>query len=58
MAKFHCNACETPLVSISIDRGASKITMYSCSRCDTRWWQEDGAPVDRNRVFSVVGARD
>jgi len=59
MATVHrCSSCTTPLVSITIARGESQVTMFSCSRCDVRWWHEDGASVDRSRVFQVCGTRD
>jgi transcription elongation factor Elf1 len=57
MSKFSCSACSTPLVSITIERGASKVTMFSCSRCDHRWWSEGESQVDRGRVYEVVGTK-
>jgi len=57
MSRFQCTACSTPLVSITIERGASKVTMFSCSRCDYRWWREGEAAVDRDRVYEVVATK-
>jgi len=57
MSRFQCSACSTTLVSITIERGASKVTMFSCSRCDHRWWREGGEAVGRDRVYEVVGTK-
>jgi hypothetical protein len=47
-----CSSCKGHLVSISLARGDGAMTMHSCSRCDTRWWQRDGEPTD---ILGVLG---
>jgi uncharacterized Zn finger protein (UPF0148 family) len=57
MKSKSCRACGGPLVEIAIVREESSMTMQSCSRCDARWWQEDGEHVDLPRVLSAVSPR-
>ena len=37
-----CPVCrDKRLVEISLTLRGSRITMHSCSHCDTRWWDTD-----------------
>ncbi|HUF32069.1 MAG TPA: hypothetical protein VMN58_02525 [Acidimicrobiales bacterium] len=49
-----CTSCAGHLVSISLARGDGTMTMHSCSRCDTRWWQRDGEATDLTRVLGTM----
>jgi hypothetical protein len=52
-----CCRCGGPLVEIVIARGDDDVLMQSCSRCDARWWHENGRPVDLPRILDVVSPR-
>jgi hypothetical protein len=41
-------------VSISLAGADGAMTMHSCSRCDTRWWQRDGEASDLTGVLRTM----
>lgn len=57
MTTTRCARCSSPLVEIRIDRAETTVVMQSCSRCDTRSWQEDGRPVGLPEILSTVGTK-
>jgi hypothetical protein len=54
MASSRCDNCAAPVVEISLARGASTMTMRSCSRCDTRRWLSDGEQLGFDSVLAAV----
>ncbi len=42
------------LVEISLVLSESKVTMHSCSRCDTRWWDRDGRRLPLGQVLDLA----
>ena len=41
-----CPNCKrSNLVEIALTVAQRKVTMRSCSRCDSRWWHKDGEAV-------------
>ena len=52
-----CRRCRGPLVEIVINRAEGEVIMQSCSRCDARWWHENGRPVDLPHILDAVGTR-
>ncbi len=52
---MRCPTCRVAAVSeISLKLKGSRVTMHSCSRCDTRWWDQDGQPVPLNDVVELA----
>ena len=33
------------------------VTMHSCSRCDTRWWDSDGEQLGLTNVLEMATVR-
>ena len=53
-----CPRCKTArLVEIRVTVKERLVTMRSCSRCDSRWWDSDGESVPLPRVVELVTAR-
>ena len=53
-----CPVCSTKqLVEIDITLGEARVTMHSCSRCETRWWERNGNPVEVDRVLDLAASR-
>ena len=42
------------LVEIDVTLGGQRLTMRSCSRCDSRWWDQDGERVELPRVVELA----
>jgi hypothetical protein len=53
-----CPNCRvSQLVEIGMNVGENRVTMHSCSRCDTRWWERDGRRVAVNGVLQLATVR-
>lgn len=53
-----CPNCRTSqLVEIGMNVGDNRITMHSCSKCDTRWWDRDGSQLGVERVLQLATVR-
>ncbi|MBV8693091.1 MAG: hypothetical protein JOY57_15650 [Actinobacteria bacterium] len=53
-----CPVCRTKqIVEIGINLGDSAVTLHSCSKCETRWWERDGEPVEVTGVLSLAAGR-
>jgi hypothetical protein len=54
----HHMACPTcrarSLVEIGMNLGDNRITLHSCSKCDTRWWDQDGSKVPVDGVLALA----
>jgi hypothetical protein len=42
------------LVEIGLTLKERSVTMHSCSRCDTRWWDTDGKHVGLHNVLELA----
>ena len=42
------------MVEIGVNLRDAKLTMHSCSKCETRWWESDGRRVELDGVFSLA----
>ncbi len=52
---MRCPVCQSArMVEIAVTLRGSKVTMHSCSKCDTRWWDSDGEKVELDGVFSLA----
>ena len=50
-----CPVCEDrQLVEIHVTLRGADVTMRSCSRCETRWWETDGERVPLTGVFQLA----
>ena len=50
-----CPMCKrSHLVEIEVMLGDQRVTMHSCSRCDSRWWDKDGERVELPRVTELA----
>ena len=50
-----CPVCRSSrMVEIGVTLRGSKVTMHSCSKCETRWWESDGHRVELDGVFSLA----
>ncbi len=53
-----CPRCKaSKLVEISTRMGDRTVTMRSCSRCDTRWWDSAGEPLELPGVLALASRR-
>ena len=53
-----CPRCKTSrLVEIELSIDKRPVTMRSCSRCDTRWWDSEGEPLPLPGVLELAGNR-
>ena len=48
------NCRQGHLVEIGLTLQESQVTMRSCSKCDTRWWDRDGDAVGLNAVLDLA----
>ena len=50
-----CPRCKTShLMEIVTTIRDQEVTMRSCSRCDSRWWDSDGKPVALPEVLELA----
>jgi len=50
-----CPNCRgSRLVESDITLRERTITMHSCSRCETRWWDREGEPVGLSHVLELA----
>lgn len=50
-----CPRCRnSQLVEINLTVGGEQVTMRSCSRCETRWWEHDGEPMSLEHVRALA----
>ena len=52
-----CPRCARPLVRIDLTLADRNAAMYSCSPCDTRWWNLDRRAAGLNDVLAAVPSR-
>ena len=49
-----CNAGQ--IVKISLELGGERMVLHSCSRCDSRWWDDaSGNRMPLDRVLTLAG---
>jgi hypothetical protein len=44
------------LVEVALTIAQQKVTMQSCSHCDTRWWHAEGESIALPRVLELASA--
>jgi hypothetical protein len=44
-------------VQIGLTLKERNVTMHSCSRCDTRWWDADGQQLGLTNVLELATVR-
>lgn len=49
-----CSRCHGALVSITLKVSTGMRTMYSCSTCDYRVWDAEGAATDLDGVLNEL----
>ena len=53
-----CPRCKTSrLVEIELTIDKRAVTMRSCSRCDTRWWDSEGESLQLPGVLELASNR-
>lgn len=53
-----CPLCQiAQLVTISMHVNERRLTMKSCSRCETKWWEADGQNVGLSKVLETASVR-
>ncbi|HSH58748.1 MAG TPA: hypothetical protein VK988_03725 [Acidimicrobiales bacterium] len=53
-----CPRCKTSqLVDIEVTLQEQRVTMHSCSRCDSRWWESEGESLGLPRVVELATGR-
>jgi hypothetical protein len=49
-----CNAGQ--IVKISVELGSESMVLHSCSRCDSRWWDDaSGNRMSLENVLTLAG---
>ena len=49
-----CNAGQ--IVKISVELGSESMVLHSCSRCDSRWWDDaSGNRMSLDNVLTLAG---
>lgn len=52
---MRCPTCRGgDLTEIRLQLRGNSITMHSCSRCETRWWDQEGERVALHHVLAMV----
>lgn len=52
-----CPKCrDARLIEVGLTIAQRKVTMRSCSHCDTRWWDSDGESLALPRVLELASA--
>lgn len=51
-----CRTCRNELVEIALTIDGSRLTMWSCSTCDTRSWHRDGETVELDGVLHDISS--
>ena len=52
-----CPMCRsTGLVEIGMHLRGQRVTMHSCSQCETRWWDSDGERLALPSVLELATA--
>ncbi len=55
---MNCPRCKTSrLVTIEVTLRDQRVTMHSCSRCDSRWWESEGENLGLQRVVELATDR-
>ena len=50
-----CPRCaRSMLVEIALTMKERKVTMRSCSKCDSRWWDSDGEALELRNVLDLA----
>jgi transposase-like protein len=54
-----CPKCSARhLVEIGVTLQGRSVTLHSCSRCDSRWWDDErGAVIDLDQVIDLATVR-
>jgi len=53
-----CPKCRAQrLVEIAVKIAGRTVTLHSCSKCDTRWWDDEGAVIDLPDVLDLATVR-
>ena len=53
-----CPLCRIArLVSITMTLNDRELTMHSCSRCETKWWDCDGENVGLKKVLETAARK-
>jgi transposase-like protein len=55
---MQCPRCRnSKLVEIKLTLAGEPVQMHSCSGCDSRWWDRDGAPIALREVLQLASVR-
>lgn len=50
-----CPRCrDSHVVHINLTVADSRVSMHSCSACECRWWDREGAPVALGEVLELA----
>ncbi len=54
-----CPTCSArQLIEIGVTVAGKAVTLHSCSRCDSRWWDDEkGDVIDLNEVIDLATVR-
>lgn len=54
-----CPKCSArQLVEIDVNLQGRNVTLHSCSRCDSRWWDDEGGDrIHLDRVLELATVR-
>ncbi len=51
----NCGSQETITITLTVEDTLAEFT--TCSRCEARWWKQEGSPVALTQVLAAVGRK-
>jgi transposase-like protein len=54
----NCPECTSQdCIHIEIHLTDEQVQFYSCRKCEAKWWETEGGPVDLEKVLGLAGRR-
>jgi len=55
---MNCPECNSQdCIHIEIHLTDEQVQFYSCRKCEAKWWETEGGPVDLEKVLGLAGRR-
>lgn len=57
MQCVQCKGEDCTEIEIRLKEGEDVVKFYSCRRCEAKWWEHDGGPIELDDVLSLTTER-